>query len=230
MNKKNTAKKNTVKILDIKISEKKDRHHIMETVKNTAKELDDGLNILRSIKQPIVSIFGSHITNEKHKDYINCEKTTYMLGIKGYAIISGGGPGIMKAANAGAKRAKTASVGFKAKLVQKEQHVDDNIFTHQYSFNFLFVRRYCLAIESNALIFYPGGYGTLNELFEYITLIETHMEEAVPVICVNKKYWEGLFKWLKANALKEGYITQRHLDYITFAETAQEVIKIIEKK
>lgn len=154
----------------------------------------------------------------------------YMLGKKNYAIISGGGPGIMKAANSGATRAKTASIGFKAKLVQKEQHVDDEIFTYQYSFYFLFVRRYCLATESNALIFYPGGYGTLNELFEYLTLIETHMEEPVPVICVNKKYWEGLFTWLKKNALKEGYITQRHLDYITFAETPDEVINIIEGK
>jgi uncharacterized protein (TIGR00730 family) len=211
---------------EIKLN-KKDHKYIIETAKNTSKEIVDGLKILRSIKKEAVSVFGSHVTPENHKDYISCKKTTYILGTKGYAIISGGGPGIMKAANSGAMQAKTASIGFKAKLIQKEQHVDDDLFTHQYEFNFLFVRRYCLAVESKALIFYPGGYGTLNELFEYITLIETHMEEPVPVICVNKKYWLGLFKWLKKDALKEGYITQRHLDYIQFADTSSEILKLI---
>jgi len=206
---------------------KEDRYYIIETAKNTSKEIVDGLKILRKLNMKAVSIFGSHITPENHKDYINCKKTAYILGTKGYAIISGGGPGIMKAANSGAMQAKAPSVGFKAKLIQKEQHVDDDLFTHQYEFNFLFVRRYCLAVESKALIFYPGGYGTLNELFEYITLIETHMEDPVPVICVNKKYWLGLFKWLKKKALKEGYITQRHLDYIQFADTPEEILKLI---
>jgi len=212
------------------ILKRKGDAYISNISKNTSKEITDGLKILRNIKQDMVSIFGSHITSEKHKDYINCQKTCYNLGKKGYAIVSGGGPGIMKAANTGATLAKTPSVGFKAKLIQKEQHVDDNIFTYQYEFNFLFVRRFCLAVESRALIFYPGGYGTLNELFEYITLIETHMEEPIPVICVNKKYWEGLFNWLKNNALKEGYITQRHLDYITYADTSKEIINIIEER
>jgi len=207
----------------------KNYDHIITVALNTSQEIIDGLKILRSIKQDMVSVFGSHITDERKKDYIDCEKAAYMLGKKGFAIISGGGPGIMKAANSGAMRAKTASVGFKAKAIQHEQHVEDGLFTHQYAFSFLFVRRFCLAIESRALIFYPGGYGTLNELFEYITLIETHMADKVPVICVNKKYWKGLFKWLKENALTEGYIQQRHLDDIQFADTAEEIIKLIEK-
>ncbi|MFA6073509.1 MAG: TIGR00730 family Rossman fold protein [Candidatus Woesearchaeota archaeon] len=208
---------------------KRDQKYIIETAKNTSKEIVDGLKLLKSINQEFVSIFGSHVTSEKSKDYINCENTSYLLGKKGYAIISGGGPGIMKAANSGAIRAKTKSLGFKAKLIQKEQPVEDEIFTHQYSFHFLFVRRYCLAVESRALIFYPGGYGTLNELFEYVTLIETHIEEPIPVICVNKKYWLGLFDWLKKQALKKGYIQQRHLDGIYFVDTPEEVLDIINK-
>ncbi|MGV8168653.1 MAG: TIGR00730 family Rossman fold protein [Candidatus Nanoarchaeia archaeon] len=213
-----------------KISNHKKRYdQIIKTAKHTSKEITDGLNILRNIDNEVISVFGSHVTGEKEKDYIDCEKTAYLLGKKGYAIVSGGGPGIMKAANSGAMRAKTPSIGFKAKLIQKEQSVSDSIFTHQYAFTFLFVRRYCLAVESKVLIFYPGGYGTLNELFEYITLIETHMEDNVPVICVNKKYWEGLFSWLKEGALKKGYIQNRHLDLIHFADTPEEVINIIEK-
>jgi uncharacterized protein (TIGR00730 family) len=98
------------------------------------------------------------------------------------------------------------------------------------SFKFLFARRFSLAIKSHALIFYPGGYGTLNELFEYVTLIQTHMVDPVPVICVNKRYWEGLFKWLKTQTMKQGYIQARHLKGIYFAETPDEITKIIEKK
>jgi uncharacterized protein (TIGR00730 family) len=204
--------------------------HIVKVSKHASKELKEGLRILRNINQEMISIFGSHVTKESSKDFINCNKTAYALGKCGYAIITGGGPGIMKAANSGAMQAKTASIGFKARFVRKEQHVEDNLFTHKYSFNFLFVRRFCLAIESRALIFYPGGYGTLNELFEYVTLIETHMADAVPVICVNKKYWDGMFKWLKEKTLIEGYIEQRHLDYIQFADTPEEILKIIENK
>ncbi|MGV8162972.1 MAG: TIGR00730 family Rossman fold protein [Candidatus Nanoarchaeia archaeon] len=216
-------------IKEFKFVKPQDRENILKTAKYTSREIQDGLNILKKIDQEFISIFGSHVTPENSKDYINCEKTAYLLGKKGYGIISGGGPGIMKAANSGATRAKTASLGFKAKFIQKEQHVDDKIFTHKYSFSFLFVRRYCLAVESKALIFYPGGYGTLNELFEYITLIETHMEEPTPVICVNKKYWKGLFDWLKNNALKEKYIQKSHLESISFADTPEEVLKIIQK-
>ncbi len=201
--------------------------HIIKTAHSTSQDIIDGLKLLRSIHKNMVSFFGSHVTNEKEKDYINCEKTAYLLGKNGYAIISGGGPGIMKASNSGAIRAKTLSIGFKAKFIQREQHVEDKLFTHQYSFNFLFVRRFCLSIESDALVFYPGGYGTLNELFEYITLVETHMADTVPIICVNTKYWKGLFSWLKNNAVKEGFITEKQLDYIQFADTPEEVLKII---
>ena len=225
MNKKSKEQNN--KGNSISIEKKKEYKHIIETARHTSEEITDGLKILKEIKKDVVSIFGSHVTKESSKDYINCEKAAYLLGKKGYAVITGGGPGIMKAANAGAMRAKTVSVGFKAELIQKEQHVDSSLFTHQYSFHFLFVRRFCLAVESKALIFYPGGYGTLNEMFEYITLIETRMEEPIPVICVNRKYWKGMFDWLQKNAVKEDYIKESHLKKIFVVDTPEEILKII---
>jgi uncharacterized protein (TIGR00730 family) len=115
-------------------------------------------------------------------------------------------------------------------LLQDEQAVNDDIFTNQESFKFLFARRFCLALKSDAIVFYPGGYGTLNELFEYITIMQIHLVDPVPVICVNKKYWNGLFKWLKTQTLKDKYITAKHLKGIYFAETPEEIVKIIEKK
>jgi uncharacterized protein (TIGR00730 family) len=213
----------------ISLERKKNYNHIIKTAKHTSQEIVDGLKILRSIKKDVVSIFGSHITKENSKDYISCEKTAYELGKRGYAIMSGGGPGIMKAANIGATRAKTTSIGFKAALLKKEQSVGDEYYTHTYSFHFLFTRRFCLAVESRALVFFPGGYGTLNELYEYITLIGTHMEEPVPVVCINKKYWEGLFEWMRNHAVKEGYIKESDLKSIHVVDTPEEVIDIIEE-
>jgi hypothetical protein len=203
---------------------------IIKTVDDVDKEIAAGLRVLDGVNRKIVSIFGSHATEKDDKYYKHCEETAYRLGLKKYAILTGGGPGIMQAANAGATRAKTVSIGFKAGLLKKEQFVNEDIFTYQLSFKFLFARRFSLAIKSNALVFYPGGYGTLNELFEYVTLIQTHMADPVPVVCVNKKYWDGLFKWLKSQTMKRGFIQARHLQGIYFAETPQQIIKIIEKK
>jgi uncharacterized protein (TIGR00730 family) len=203
---------------------------IVKTVSEVDKEIAEGLRILEGVDRKIISIFGSHIPSKKDKYYIHCEKTGYLLGLKKYAVLTGGGPGIMQAANSGATRAKTVSIGFKAGMLQNEQGVSDEIFTYQESFKFLFARRFCLALKSNALVFYPGGYGTLNELFEYATIIQIHLVDAVPIICVNKKYWDGLFKWLKAQPLKDKYITPKHLQGIYFAETPEEIVKIIEKK
>ncbi|MGV8086858.1 MAG: TIGR00730 family Rossman fold protein [Candidatus Woesearchaeota archaeon] len=204
--------------------------NIVKTVDEVDKEIVTALRTLDSVNRKIISIFGSHVPDKKNKYYKHCEESAYKLGLKKYAILSGGGPGIMQAANTGAMNAKTTSIGFKAGLLKKEQLVNDNIFTHQISFKFLFARRFSLSISSHALVFYPGGYGTLNELFEYVTLIQTGMADPVPVICVNKKYWNGLFKWLNDYALKEKYIKKEHLKRIIFVETPDELVKVIEKQ
>lgn len=204
--------------------------HIRQTKDNVDKEIESGLKILSKIDNKIVAVFGTHALDENSATYKNCEETTYRLGLKKYAILSGGGPGIMKAANSGAKRANTISIGFKAGLLKKEQSVNNDIFTHVQSFKFLFTRRFCLSIKSSVLIFYPGGYGTLNEFFEYVTLIQTGMADPVPVILVDKKYWQGMFKWLREETLKKGFIEQRHLEGLYFADTTEEILKIIEEK
>ena len=123
---------------------------------------------------------------------------------RGYAILSGGGPGIMHAANSGAMEAGAPSIGLRAELLE-EQEVTDKIFTHKLSFHFLFTRRFIMSIKSEALVFYPGGYGTLNELFDYAVHMQTNIIDTVPIICVNKKYWQGLFDWLKENPLKKDF-------------------------
>jgi uncharacterized protein (TIGR00730 family) len=204
--------------------------HVEQTVHNVGEEINAGLKLLNSIDKKIITFFGGHALDKDNKYYTHCENVAYELGKRGYAIITGGGPGIMQAANSGAMRAKSISIGFKAKLLMKEQGVKASIFTEKLSFRFLFTRRFALAIKSDALIFYPGGYGTLNELFEYVTLIQTGMADPVPIICVNKKYWKGLFQWLKQETFKEGFIGKQHLSMIHFADDIKEILNVLNQK
>ncbi len=199
------------------------------TSQKVNQEITKGLELLNQINKKIVTFFGSHRAKKKSKYYKHAEKLAFTLGLRGYAIASGGGPGIMHASNTGATKAKTQSIGLRARLL-KGEWIKDPIFTHDLSFHFLFVRRFIMSIKSEALIFYPGGYGTLNEIFEYAVLMQTGIVDKVPIICVNKKYWKGLFEWLKENPLKEGFfIRDKDIKLLYFIDDPKEIIKIIEK-
>lgn len=200
------------------------------TSKKVNQEINNGFKILKKIDKKIITFFGSHRVKKNNKYYKHAENLAFELGKKGYAIASGGGPGIMYASNSGATKAGVPSIGFGAELLTKEK-INDPIFTHKLSFHFLFIRRFIMSIKSEALIFYPGGYGTLNELFEYLVLIQTGITDKVPLICVNKKYWEGLFSWLKKSPLKEKFLihSKKDIDLLYFVDDLSEIIKIIEK-
>ena len=201
------------------------------TVEKAREELNNGLNLLNKIDAKIVTFFGSHRVAQDTKYYQDCKKLAFELGKRGYAILSGGGPGIMHAANSGATDSKAHSIGMRAELLSGEK-VTDPIFTETLAFKFLFARRFIMSIKSEALIFYPGGYGTLNELFEYVVLMQTGIVDAVPIICVNKIYWDGLFEWLNNNPVKKDFFIHgiNDLNLINFVDDHKEIIKIIEKK
>lgn len=200
------------------------------TVEKATKEINEGLQLLNFIHKPIIAFFGSHLVSPGNAHYEHCKQLATALGKKGYAVLTGGGPGIMHAANSGATEAGVPSIGLKASLLTKES-VTDPIFSHELDFHFIFVRRFIMSIKSEALIFYPGGYGTLNELFEYAVLMQTGITDKVPLICVNKKYWQGLFNWLKNNPLKEDFfIRKSDINLIQFVDDSQEILTLIEKK
>jgi uncharacterized protein (TIGR00730 family) len=201
------------------------------TVGKVREEMNNGLALLSKVDKRIVTFFGSHKISKNNEYYKHCKNVAFQLGKKGYAIVSGGGPGIMHAANAGATEAKAPSIGLKADLLKGEK-VTDPIFTEELSFHFLFVRRFIMSIKSDALIFYPGGFGTLNELFEYAVLMQTDMADKVPIICVNKKYWNGLFQWLEENPLKKDFFIRgiKDLNLLYFVDDIDEIMKIIENK
>ncbi|MCR4368449.1 MAG: TIGR00730 family Rossman fold protein [archaeon] len=204
--------------------------NVEKTVYKAGEEISAGLNLLQKIDKPIVTFFGSHRVASSHPNYVHAKDLAKGLGERGFAIASGGGPGIMHASNSGAMEANAPSLAFKAELLKGEK-VTDKIFTDELSFHFLFVRRFIMSIKSSALIFYPGGYGTLNELFEYAVLMQTGIVDTIPLICVNKNYWNGLFNWLKKNPLEKDYFIrgENDLDLLHFIDDKDEIYSLLKK-
>lgn len=200
-----------------------------QTIAEVSREMTDGLNLLNSIKLPIVTFFGAHRVKENNRYFKHCSGLAAELGSKGFAIVSGGGPGIMRAANVGATRVHAPSIGLKAALLTEEQQ-SNGVFTHELAFKYLFVRRFLLAIKSNALVFYPGGYGTLNELFEYLMLMETKVVDVVPIVCVDKKFWRGLFRWLQRTPLRRDLLARKKsLNLVKFVDSISDAVEILGK-
>lgn len=190
-------------------------------------ELVEGYDKLAKIG-PCVSIFGSARTKNAHKDYKLAEEIAYLLTKKGYGVISGGGPGIMEAANKGAHFGGGKSVGLNIELPHEQgsnPFIDpDKMIT----FDYFFVRKVMFMKYSQGYIVLPGGFGTLDELFEAITLIQTHKSVRFPIVLVSKDYWKGLIDWIKDTMLEGMNISPKDLDIFTMAETAEEAVDIID--
>jgi len=179
---------------------------------------------------PCVSIFGSARTKPENQYYVLAEEIAFKLTQKGYGVITGGGPGIMEAANKGAHRGGGMSVGLNIELPH-EQYSNPYIDVDKLiSFDYFFVRKVMFMKYAQGFVVLPGGFGTLDELFEAITLIQTRKVAAFPVILVGRQYWQGLFEWIKTSLLeKEGHISAIDLDLVSLVDTADEAVLNIEK-
>jgi uncharacterized protein (TIGR00730 family) len=178
---------------------------------------------------PCVSIFGSARTKPDNRYYKLTEKVARRIVEAGYGVITGGGPGIMEAGNKGAHLGGGTSVGLNIEL-PFEQH-DNPYIDHDKSldFDYFFVRKVMFVKYSQGFVVMPGGFGTLDELFEAITLIQTHKIEKFPIILVGKDFWEGLFEWVKTTLLdKFENISAKDLDLIHLVDTEDEVIEILD--
>jgi len=200
-----------------------------ETIAKVNEEIVKGLALLNKIDKDIISFFGSSQIKKGDDYYEHCRKVAFDLGKKGYAIITGGGPGIMHAANSGATEAGAPSIGIKAELIEG-QDVHDDIYTEKSQFHFVFLRRFIIYVKSKAWIFYPGGFGTLDELFECLQLKYTGVRDRKPIICVDREYWKGLFKWIKENPYKNDFLRRgkKDLDLVHFVDTLEEINRILE--
>lgn len=177
---------------------------------------------------PCVSVFGSARTKSDNKSYKQAEEIGYLLTQSGYGVISGGGPGIMEAANKGAARGGGKSVGLNIEL-PFEQSANSFIDNDKLiNFDYFFVRKVMFVKYAQGFIVLPGGVGTLDELFEAITLIQTQKIGKFPIILVGKSYWEGLLDWIKVIMLeKEKNISIEDLDLINVVDTPKQAVAII---
>lgn len=177
---------------------------------------------------PCVSIFGSARTKENHKYYKLAEETAFLLTQNHYGVITGGGPGIMEAGNKGAHRGGGTSVGLNIDL-PFEQHYNPYIDADKMlNFDYFFVRKVMFVKYAQGFIVLPGGFGTLDELFEAITLIQTHKTGKFPVILVGKEYWQGLIDWVKKVVLEqENNISPDDINLLKVVDTAQQAVDAI---
>ena len=176
---------------------------------------------------PCVSVFGSARTKPSNKYYKLAEEISFKLTRSGYGIISGGGPGIMEAANKGAKAGGGKSVGLNIEL-PFEQHPNPFIDNDKLiSFKYFFVRKVMFLKYSQGFVAMPGGFGTIDELAEALTLIQTNKIAKFPIILVGSDYWKGFVDWIKNTMLTEGNISPEDLDLFTIVDTSDEVIKIV---
>jgi uncharacterized protein (TIGR00730 family) len=188
-------------------------------------ELVEGFQTLFQLP-PAVTVFGSTHIQREDPTYALAEQIGRLLVQHNYSVITGGGPGAMEAANKGAAEAGGVSIGLNIHLPREQQA--NRYVTKLLNFRYFFVRKLMFMRYSAALVIVPGGYGTLDELFEALTLIQTEKMRAFPVILVGSVYWDGLVKWLHDPVLKEGKITPEALQIFSIVDTPEEVIRIIE--
>jgi uncharacterized protein (TIGR00730 family) len=174
-----------------------------------------------------VSVFGSARTRPGTPEYELAEQIAAALCHAGYAVITGGGPGIMEAANKGAVEAGGVSVGLGIELPMESglnEYVNVGV-----EFRYFFVRKTCFIKYSQAFVVLPGGYGTLDELFEAVTLVATGKITRFPIVLVGSEYWGGLVTWLREKVLAVGNVHPDELDLFTVVDEPEEVVKIIMK-
>jgi uncharacterized protein (TIGR00730 family) len=179
---------------------------------------------------PCVSVFGSARTNSNNKYYKSAEEIGYLLTQKGYGVITGGGPGIMEAANKGAKRGKGKSVGLNIELPFEQSHNEFIDNDKLLNFDYFFVRKVMFIKYAQGFIVLPGGVGTLDELFEALTLIQTGKIGKFPIVLVGSSFWEGIIDWIKRVMLdREHNISIEDLDLFSIVESPEEAVEIIEE-
>mgnify|MGYP000868127117 CR=1 FL=1 len=191
-------------------------------------EFVEGFESLSKIG-PCVSIFGSARTKPDTQYYKLAEDIAFRLTKEGYGVISGGGPGIMEAANKGAKKGGGISVGLNIDLPFEQMpnpYIDQDKLIN---FDYFFVRKLMFIKYAQGFIVLPGGFGTLDEFFESLTLIQTNKIGKFPVVLVGKKFWSGLLDWIKETMLSEGNINEEDLLLFKLVETPEEAVGEIQK-
>lgn len=190
-------------------------------------EFVESFETMRDMPKMLVSVFGSARTPEDDPVYQSARKLGNLLAESGYGVITGGGPGVMEAAARGAYEKNGVSVGLNIQLPM-EQHPNP-YQSASVSFNYFFVRKVSFLKYSTAVIVYPGGFGTLDELSEVLTMVQTGKINLIPIIFVNRKFWGGLIRWFKNTMLKEKMISPEDMDLIEVVDSAEEAVAYLKE-
>lgn len=197
-----------------------------QRVDRISEEFKNGFTLIKNAHQS-VTFWGSARTSADEKMYKKAENlAARIVNELNYAIITGGGPGIMAAGNCGAYDAGGKSVGLTIKLPYEQK--TNLCLTHHMDFKYFFARKVCLAFAAEAYVYFPGGFGTLDELFEILTLVQTKKISPAPsIILVGKKYWKGLDKFIKKTLLKQEMIDKEDINLYTITDDDDEIIELI---
>lgn len=188
-------------------------------------ELVEGFDELADV-EPAVSIYGSARITQEDKLYAQTQEIARKLGEAGFSIITGGGPGVMEAANRGAIEARVKSVGLNIQLPQEQA---TNVYaTKSITFNHFFVRKVMLVKYASAFIVMPGGLGTLDEVTEILTLMQTHKIKPFPVVMFDSSYWNGLLDWLQRCVLARGFISEADFKLLRVCDHPDETIEVVQ--
>jgi len=189
-------------------------------------ELVEGFDGLSGV-EPAVTIYGSARLGVDDKLYGETEEIAYQLGQLGFSIVTGGGPGVMEAANKGALRAGVKSVGLN--ILLPEEQAPNTYATKSITFNHFFTRKVMLVRYATAFVIIPGGLGTLDELTEVLTLMQTHKIRPFPVVLFSSEFWRGFLGWLRNSVLSRKYISEHDFDLLRVADRPDEVVEAIRR-
>jgi uncharacterized protein (TIGR00730 family) len=196
-----------------------------DAVEKIAREFREGFAIVDRIDRPAATLFGSARIREGHPTYAAARRAGRGFAERGWAVVTGGGPGVMEAANRGAQEGGGLSVGFNIELPHEQE--SNPYLDLQYTFEHFYVRKVCFVKPSEGFVIFPGGFGTLDELFEALTLIQTGKVEHFPVVLYDHAYWEEELDWIRERLLAERMISPSDLDLLQVTDDADEAVEVV---
>jgi hypothetical protein len=196
-----------------------------ENVLSIAREFGAGFAAVDKIDRPAVSVFGSARAEEDSLVYAQARSVGRRFAEKGWAVITGGGPGVMEAANRGAKEGGGLSVGFNIELPHEQG--SNSYLDIAYTFKHFYARKVCFVKPAEGFVIFPGGFGTLDELFEALTLIQTGKAQNFPVVLVDADYWGEMIDWIKGEMLPDGMISDEDLDLLYVTDDLDDAVRTV---
>ena len=198
---------------------------LRRSVESIAHEFAEGFHAVEKIRLPAVTMFGSARVRESHPAYASARETARRFAESGWSVITGGGPGVMEAANRGAREGGGQSVGFNIELPHEQSsnpYLDLSV-----TFRHFYARKVCFVKPAAGFVIFPGGFGTMDELFEALTLIQTDKVLDFPVVLFDSDYWEELLHFIRAELLADGMISPEDLELLHVTDDPSEAVRIV---